>query len=89
MRTAIGPGDRDGDVGYCRIDEPAALVWAANRAALEIHVPMAIANDLDTPRSVVFDLDPGVPAALRECCVLESVGLDAYAKTSGSKGLQV
>ena len=54
-----GPGDRDGDIGYCRFDEPAALVWAANMAALELHVPMAAADDLDTPLAMVFDFDPG------------------------------
>lgn len=97
VQTAIGPGDRTGDIGYCRIEERAALVWAANLAALELHVPMAMAADLETPRAVVFDLDPGEPAAIRECCavalrireVLGSVGLAAWAKTSGSKGLQL
>jgi bifunctional non-homologous end joining protein LigD len=95
--TAIGPGDRNGNIGYCRIDESAALVWAANMAALELHVPMALAADLDTPRVVVFDFDPGAPAAMRECCevalwvrdVLAAVGLQGWAKTSGSKGLQL
>lgn len=95
--TAIGPGDRSGDIGYCRFDEPAALVWAANMAALELHVPMALAADLDSPRMVVFDFDPGAPAALRQCCeaalqvreVLAAVGLEGWPKTSGSKGLQL
>ena len=44
--TAVGPGDRNGDIGYCCLDEPAALVWAANMAALELHVPMARSADL-------------------------------------------
>ena len=57
--TATGPGDRDGDIGYCRIEEPAALVWAANLVALELHVPMARAVDLDEPAMLVFDFDPG------------------------------
>jgi bifunctional non-homologous end joining protein LigD len=95
--TAAGPGDRGGDIGYCRFDEPAALVWAANMAALELHVPMAAAIDLDMPRAVVFDFDPGLPATITECCqvalqvrdVLAAVGLAGFAKTSGSKGLQV
>ncbi len=95
--TALGPGDRNGDVAYCRLEEPAALVWTANLAALELHVPMALAADLETPVAVVFDLDPGAPATVRECCavallvreVLASVGLEAWAKTSGSKGLQL
>ncbi len=97
MPTALGPGDRNGEIGYCRFDEPAALVWAANMAALELHVPMALAADLDTPRALVFDLDPGEPATVVECCqaalwvreVLAAVSLEGWAKTSGSKGLQL
>jgi bifunctional non-homologous end joining protein LigD len=95
--TAVGPGDRGGDIGYCRLEEPAALVWSANLAALELHVPMALAADLESPRAIVFDLDPGAPATIVECCrvallvreVVSSVGLAAWAKTSGSKGLQL
>jgi bifunctional non-homologous end joining protein LigD len=95
--VALGPGDRNGQIGYCRFDEPAALVWAANMAALELHVPMALADDLESPRAVVFDFDPGAPAAMRECCqiallvrdVLGAVGLEGWPKTSGSKGLQL
>ncbi|MDQ3738573.1 MAG: non-homologous end-joining DNA ligase [Actinomycetota bacterium] len=92
-----GPGDRRGGVEYCRLEEPAALVWAGNLAALELHAPMALADDLNTPRAVVFDFDPGEPAAIAECCevavavaeVLEVVGLRGKCKTSGSKGLQL
>jgi bifunctional non-homologous end joining protein LigD len=93
----LGPGDHSGAIGYCRLDEPAALVWSANLAALELHVPMALAADLESPRAVVFDFDPGAPATVVQCCqiallardVLSAVGLHAWAKTSGSKGLQV
>ena len=66
VRVALGPGDRKGGIEYCVIDEPAALVWAANMAALELHAPMALAEDLDTPRAVVFDLDPGAPADIHD-----------------------
>jgi bifunctional non-homologous end joining protein LigD len=97
LPTAPGPGDHNGTIDYCEFNEPAALVWAANMAALELHAPMARAEDLETPRAVVFDLDPGAPAAIPECAsialdirdVLASVGLEAWAKTSGSKGLQL
>jgi len=97
LPTAAGPGDRDGEIRYCRLEEPAALVWTANMAALELHVPMALAADLDAPRMVVFDLDPGPPANIVDCCrvallareVLGAVGLESWAKTSGSKGLQL
>jgi len=95
--VALGPGDRQGGIDYCRIDETAAMVWAANMAALELHAPMALAADLDVPGALVFDFDPGAPAAIRECCevalaartVLDSVGLAGWCKTSGSKGLQM
>ena len=95
--VALGPGDRKGGIEYCRLDEVAAMVWAANMAAIEIHAPMALADDLATPRALVFDFDPGAPATIVECCqiavaardVLEAVGLQGWCKTSGSKGLQM
>lgn len=97
VRTTPGPGDRSGPIGYCVLDSVPAIVWAANLAALELHAPMARAGDPEQPTMVVFDLDPGEPAAMRECCqvaldiaeVLDAVGLRAWAKTSGSKGLQL
>lgn len=93
----IPVADAPGGVRSCVLDEPAALVWAANLAALELHAPMARAADLDTPTGVVLDLDPGPPAGLPACCavaldvaeILEAVGLRAWAKTSGAKGLQL
>ena len=67
-------------------------------AALEIHAPMARGTDIETPTMCVFDLDPGAPAAVKECAevaldihaVLEDIaGLESIVKTSGSKGLQL
>ncbi len=95
--VAIGPGDRNGDVAYCIIDEPAAVVWAGNLAALELHTPMAKAVDLDSPLMLVFDLDPGPKTGMKECAevglelreLLETVDLEVFAKTSGSKGMQL
>jgi len=97
VHVALGPGDRKGGIEYCCIDSTAAMVWAANMAAIEIHAPMALAVDLATPRMLVFDFDPGAPATIVECCeialaareVLDAVGLQAWCKTSGSKGLQM
>ncbi len=75
------------------------LVWAANLATLELHVPMWRIGVADTPHPdlMVYDLDPGAPATIVECCrvaelVRETLGEDglvAYPKTSGSKGLQL
>ncbi len=95
--TCAGPGDRRGGIDYCRLDSVAALAWTANLAALEIHSPMARCGETDSPSMVVFDLDPGAPATMIECCgvaleiqsVLQSVGLASFAKTSGNKGLQL
>jgi bifunctional non-homologous end joining protein LigD len=95
--TAPGPGDHNGTIGYCVLDSAAAVVWAANLAALELHAPMARAADIEAPELVVFDLDPGPGAAMPECAevglwirdVLAGVDLDCVAKTSGSKGLQL
>jgi bifunctional non-homologous end joining protein LigD len=96
MRSAHA--DRPAEViRFCRIDSLAALVWVANLAALELHTSMARSADADTPTMVVFDLDPGEPADLVDCCevalwlrhVFADLGLESWAKTSGSKGLQV
>jgi bifunctional non-homologous end joining protein LigD len=86
-----------GDVDYLRIDEPAALVWAANSAAIEIHPGLAVAPDLDRPTFLVLDLDPGEGCDVITCCRLalilrgrlDQLGLRAWPKTSGSKGLQL
>ena len=97
VHTALGPGDRRGGIHYCVLDDAASVVWAANLAALELHTPMARSADLDRPTMVVFDLDPGPPAGITECAqvalalrdVLDHLDLEAFPKTSGSKGLQV
>ena len=95
--TCEGPGDKGKGIDYPMLSEVAALAWAANLAALEIHAPMARCDDIESPTTLVFDLDPGEPATIIECCqvamaisdVLDKVGLMSFAKTSGSKGLQL
>jgi bifunctional non-homologous end joining protein LigD len=73
------------------------LIWAANLAALELHTPMWRFPHLCEPDLLVFDLDPGPPATIVECCrvavllrpLLAELGLGPVAKTSGGKGLQL
>jgi bifunctional non-homologous end joining protein LigD len=85
------------DVNYCLIDELAGLVWVANLASLELHTSLSHARDIQRPSMLVFDLDPGPPATVVECGrvalwlreVLDGMGLAAFPKTSGSKGLQI
>lgn len=96
--TFDGPGDRNGTIGYCALDSTAALAWAANLAALELHAPMARGADIESPTMLVFDLDPGPGTGITECAevaldiraVLDNLaGLVCLPKTSGSKGLQL
>jgi bifunctional non-homologous end joining protein LigD len=73
------------------------LIWAANLAALELHTPMWRYPHFGEPDLLVFDLDPGPPATVVECCevalllrpLLAERGLTPIAKTSGGKGLQL
>jgi bifunctional non-homologous end joining protein LigD len=91
------PGGRGPGRRYCVVDEPAALAWAANLAAIELHPLLARLPDIDRPAAVVFDLDPGEGASLLDCCQvalwlrqeLESIGLRSFPKTSGWAGLHV
>jgi bifunctional non-homologous end joining protein LigD len=84
-------------ISFTIIDNRATLVWTANQAALELHPSLSRAERLEQPTDVVFDLDPGPPATVKECCVVgghlrelfDSLGLEAFPKTSGSKGLQI
>ncbi len=82
-------------IDFVVVDELATLVWVANLASLELHTPQwRIGRD---PDLMVVDLDPGAPAALKECCGVAMLmrdrltddGLDAYPKTSGKKGMQL
>jgi bifunctional non-homologous end joining protein LigD len=82
---------------YCVVADLPTLVWLGNLADLELHTSLARATDTSRPTVIAFDLDPGAPATIVECCrvglwireIFEQFGLQAFAKTSGSKGLQV
>ena len=84
-------------VRYCRIDEPAAVVWTAQLAAIELHPGLLRDDDRETPTHLVVDLDPGEPAGLLECIEVAQLvrerlargGLECLPKVSGSKGIQV
>jgi bifunctional non-homologous end joining protein LigD len=81
----------------CAVEDTDTLVWLANLAALELHPSLSLAAEPDRPTVMVFDLDPGAPAALSECAevacalrhLLGDLGLDCLPKTLGSKGIQV
>ncbi|MDQ3504245.1 MAG: non-homologous end-joining DNA ligase [Actinomycetota bacterium] len=88
------------ELDYAILDDLPSIVWAANLAALELHVPqwrVGAKKQPLAPDLMVFDLDPGPPATIVECArvavlvreVLAEDGMTAYAKTSGSKGMQL
>jgi bifunctional non-homologous end joining protein LigD len=93
-----GPGDgADDGIDYCGFADAPALVWAANLAAVELHAPLHAGTDLAHPTAMVFDLDPGDGTDITDCARLaldlaERLAGDelrCWAKTSGSKGLQL
>jgi bifunctional non-homologous end joining protein LigD len=82
---------------YCLAQDLPTLVWAANLAALELHTSLARKKNVSRPTMMVFDLDPGAPAGIVQCCqvglwlrdLLAQMKLQSFPKTSGSKGLQI
>jgi bifunctional non-homologous end joining protein LigD len=85
------------DIDFCLCEDLPTLVWLANLADLELHTSLALATDVKAPTVVAFDLDPGPPATIVECSrvalylreAFEHLGLQAFPKTSGSKGMQI
>ncbi len=100
-RLAVGGRGQEPEiVEYPLLNDLPALVWAANLAALELHVhqwTVGPGDERSTPDRLVFDLDPGPGATVVDCCrvaerlheVLVPDGLTPVAKTSGSKGMQL
>ena len=95
--AAVWSEGRNDYIDFCLAQDVPTLVWAANLADLELHTSLSRAKDVMRPSMMVFDLDPGEPADIVQCCsvglrlraMFQRFGLQAFAKTSGSKGLQV
>jgi bifunctional non-homologous end joining protein LigD len=96
------PGSASGreSLDFIVVDDLPTLVWCANMAALELHVPqwkVGPRGKLHKPDLIVFDLDPGAPAGIMGACqvaallrdLLAADGLESYPKTSGKKGLHL
>jgi bifunctional non-homologous end joining protein LigD len=84
-------------IEFCLCNETATLIWLANLADIELHTSLSVIPRIECPTMMVFDLDPGAPADIVQCCqvsvwlreIFEPLGLESFPKTSGSKGLQV
>jgi bifunctional non-homologous end joining protein LigD len=93
----VWSGSNRRTVHYILANDLPTLVWLANLAAIELHPSLALAKDITSPTMMVFDLDPGPPANIVQCCqvglwlreIFEHFDLQSFPKTSGSKGLQI
>jgi bifunctional non-homologous end joining protein LigD len=90
--------DKGHDVNYCAIDGLPALLWAVNIGSIELHTSLHTREDLHRPTTLAFDLDPGEGVDVLGCgevalrlrdALAAAIGLRAWVKTSGSKGVQV
>jgi bifunctional non-homologous end joining protein LigD len=95
--TAVWSGRTEREIDYCLCQDLPTLVWLANLADLELHPSLSPAQALERPSTLAFDLDPGPPASIVQCCevalelrdMFVELGLRAFAKTSGLTGMQV
>ncbi|MGE5555979.1 MAG: non-homologous end-joining DNA ligase [Methanocella sp.] len=96
-RYAIYSPTSKRDVNYIVCNDLDTLIWLANMAALEIHMPFATVQDMDKPDFLFFDVDPELPASLDDAAEvalllhdnLRAMGMTSFVKTSGKKGLHV
>ncbi len=98
VQTApVWSGRNEGEIDYCLCNDRATLIWMAQLAALELHPSLSLAEQIERPTVLAFDLDPGAPADILDCCrvalrlreMFAGLDLECFPKTSGSKGLQV
>jgi bifunctional non-homologous end joining protein LigD len=96
LHTIYSPTSKR-DVCYIVCNDLDTLIWLANLAALEIHMPFATTADMERPDMLFFDIDPEPPATLSDAAEvalllrdnLRDIGMTPYVKTSGKKGLHV
>ncbi len=95
--TTVVAGPRSGKIDFCVCDGRPTLIWMAQLAAIELHPSLSLGRAPKRPTVLVFDLDPGPPANVVDCCrvalrlrdMFGHFGVECFPKTSGSKGLQV
>ncbi|MFL5899245.1 MAG: non-homologous end-joining DNA ligase [Solirubrobacterales bacterium] len=98
VKTAkVQAGPRAGIIEFCVCDSLPTLIWMAQLAAIELHPSLSLSRAPKRPTVVAFDLDPGPPADIVDCSrvalrlrdLLSQLDLECFAKTSGSKGMQL
>ena len=98
VKTArVEAGPHAGKIDFCVCDGLPTLIWMAQLAAVELHPSLSLARAPTRPTVLAFDLDPGPPADVVDCCrvglrlrdMFGHFGVQSFPKTSGSKGLQI
>jgi bifunctional non-homologous end joining protein LigD len=98
VKTAtVTAGPHAGKIDFCVCDGRPTLIWMAQLATIELHPSLSIARRPAQPTVLAFDLDPGPPADVVDCCrialqlreMFSHFELECFPKTTGSKGLQV
>jgi bifunctional non-homologous end joining protein LigD len=98
VKTArVEAGPHAGKIDFCVCDSLPTLIWMAQLAAIELHPSLSLSRAPKRPTVLAFDLDPGPPADIVECCriglrlrdLFGHFEVESFAKTSGSKGLQI
>jgi bifunctional non-homologous end joining protein LigD len=95
--VAVWSEQNQEEINYCSPDALPTLLWLANLGTIELHASLSRAEEIERPTVLAFDLDPGPPADILDCCrvalslcrLFDYLGLASFPKTSGSKGLQV
>ncbi len=95
--TNVRAGPNAGNIDFCVCDGRPTLVWMAQLAAIELHPSLSLGRAPTRPTVLAFDLDPGPPADVVDCCrvalrlrdMFGHFGVQSFPKTSGSKGMQV
>jgi bifunctional non-homologous end joining protein LigD len=95
--TKVQAGPNAGYIDFCVCDSLPTLIWMAQLAAIELHPSLSLSRAPKRPTVLAFDLDPGPPADVVDCCrvavrlreMFGHFGVQSFPKTSGSKGLQV
>jgi bifunctional non-homologous end joining protein LigD len=98
VKTAsVTAGPHAGKIDFCVCDGRPTLIWMAQLATVELHPSLSVARRPAQPTVLAFDLDPGPPANVVDCCrvglqlreMFRHFELECFPKTTGSKGLQV
>jgi bifunctional non-homologous end joining protein LigD len=95
--TTVVAGPNSGKIDFCVCDGRPTLIWMAQLAAIELHPSLSLGRAPTRPTLLAFDLDPGPPADVVDCCrvalrlreMFGHFGVESFPKTSGSKGMQV